>query len=76
MRAYRFMCYTHNSLKAVFEADHPNVASACVTAEFLLSPESDSFYDKVRFFQIDANKIHASVYILERNVEQLEEYGL
>lgn len=76
MRTYRFICYCQGRERAAFDCDQPNVAAACLVAEYLLSTEADLFYDKIRFFSVDSNLHRIPVYSIEKVIEPSEKYGL
>lgn len=72
MKVFIFKVYISNKLVSTYEYELPGIQSACLIAESLLDTSNDRFYDKVRFFQYDTNRLMTSAYCLERYIESTE----
>lgn len=68
MRSYTFEFYIGGKLVKTATFEREDIAAAAYTAMWYLRPESDTFYDVVRFYHFNEFQLHTTVYRCERDV--------
>lgn len=66
------MCYAAGVLMKEYNYALPSLSAAMMVAESLIDIENDSFYEKVRFYEVKEGKNYQLVYQLERVYESTD----
>lgn len=69
MSSYVFNKYCSDRLLSTEIAEFKDIAEASNYAMSLLSRESDLFFDKIRFYRENPNRVHRVVYIAQKSIE-------
>lgn len=72
MKKYQFHLYCNNRLLSSPICELADIHAASYQAMFFLSGEYDGFYDTVRFYRIDHNRLHTQVYKISKDIEQTD----
>lgn len=69
MSSYVFNKYCSDRLLSTEIAEFKDIMEASNYAMSLLSRESDLFFDKIRFYRENPNRIHRVAYIAQKSIE-------
>lgn len=76
MKEYQLLCYVGGILMQGYKCELPSLAAALMVAESLVNIESETFFEKVRFYEIKEGKNHQLVYVIERSYEPTDTLAL